>query len=102
MEPWRFSLRELLVMAHARIKERWNHTAQIVATILEVNRDKKKRSTPITAAECHPYHRQRGGRGVPFTKELLRAQARQYFAEQAAKQAAQQKAADGPAADHRG
>ena len=67
-------------MADAVIQERWNHTAQLLATLCEVNRNPKKRRSPFTADEFHPYLRARRSAGVPYTRELLRSQARRWFA----------------------
>ena len=71
-------------MADGVAQERWNHTAQILATLCELQRNPKRRSRPFTADEFHPYLRTRR-RGIPFTSELLRAQAQRWFAEQANK-----------------
>jgi hypothetical protein len=71
-------------MADGVAPERWNHTAQILATLCELQRNPKRRSRPFTADEFHPYLRTRR-RGIPFTGELLRAQAQRWFAEQANK-----------------
>lgn len=68
-------------MAQAVIQERWNHTAQLLATLCEVNRNPKKRRTPFTADEFHPYLRTRRAAGLPYTRELLRSQARRWLAE---------------------
>ena len=71
-------------MADGVAQERWNHTAQLLATLCELQRNPKRRSRPFTADEFHPYLRTRR-RGTPLTGELLRAQARHWFAEQAHK-----------------
>jgi hypothetical protein len=71
-------------MADGVAQERWNHTAQLLATLCELQRNPKRRSRPFTAEEFHPYLRTRR-RGAPLTKDLLRAQARRWFAERASK-----------------
>lgn len=68
-------------MADGVAQERWNHTSQLVATLCELHRNPKRRSRPFTADEFHPYLRARR-RGTPLTGELLRAQARRWFASQ--------------------
>lgn len=68
-------------MADGVAQERWNHTSQLVATLCELHRNPKRRSRPFTADEFHPYLRTRR-RGTPLTGELLRAQARRWFASQ--------------------
>lgn len=67
-------------MAEGVVKERWNHTSQLLATICEINRNPKKRRSPFTADEFHPYLRGHGRKGTPLTKQLLRSQARRWFA----------------------
>jgi hypothetical protein len=71
-------------MADGVAQEHWNHTAQILATLCELQRNPKRRWRPFTADEFHPYLRTRR-RGIPFTGELLRTQAQRWFAEQASK-----------------
>jgi len=68
-------------MAEGVAKERWNHTSQLLATLCEINRNPKKRRRPFTADEFHPYLRSQKRSGTPYTKELLRAQARRWFAQ---------------------
>jgi len=69
-------------MADGAAQERWNHTAQLLATLCELHRNPKRRSRAFTADEFHPYLRTRR-RGTPLTRELLRAQARRWFADHA-------------------
>ena len=71
-------------MADGVAQERWNHTAQLLATLCELQRNPKRRPRPFTADEFHPYLRTRR-RGTPLTGELLRAQAQRWFAEQSQK-----------------
>jgi hypothetical protein len=47
-------------MADGVAQERWNHTAQILATLCELQRNPKRRSRPFTADEFHPYLRRAG------------------------------------------
>lgn len=67
-------------MAEGVAKERWNHTSQLLATLCEINRNAKKRRQPFTADEFHPYLRTRRRNGIPLTREILRAQAKHWFA----------------------
>lgn len=73
-------------MADGVAKERWNHTAQTLATLCELHRNPKKRARPFTADEFHPYLRT-VRRGTPLTGNMIRAQARRWLAEQAQKRA---------------
>ncbi len=81
VDPGPYSLRQLIWMADGAAQERWNHTAQLLATLCELQRNPKRRSQPFTADEFHPYLRTRR-RGTPLTRELLRSQARRWFASQ--------------------
>ena len=47
-------------MAEARCKERWSHTAALMALIANVNRDPKKTS-PYKPTDFNPYHQSRRG-----------------------------------------
>lgn len=66
-------------MADGAAKERWNHTAQLLAALCEIHRNPKKRRHPFTADEFHPYLRRPARRGTPYTRRLLQAQARRWF-----------------------
>lgn len=57
-------------MAKARQSESWNHTASILAMLVNVNRD-SKRSRPAKPSEFHPLHGRRGG-GIPLDKGNLK------------------------------
>lgn len=60
-------------MGEARCRENWTHTSEIVAMMINVNRDPRK-SPPVLAAELNPYRIQRPtrmGRKAGF--EMLKA-----------------------------
>ena len=42
-------------MVHGRLRERWNHTASVMALIAECNRDRKRRPKAFTPADFHPF-----------------------------------------------
>jgi hypothetical protein len=44
-------------MAEGRLRERWNHTASILAVILNVNRGKNDRA--VKPSELNPYEQKR-------------------------------------------
>ena len=57
-------------MAEGRQRKLWDHTASIVATIVNVNRDPKK--SPVPASRFHPFDGGRGRqRGIPITAENI-------------------------------
>jgi hypothetical protein len=66
-------------MADGVAKEHWNHTAQLLATLCEINRNPKQRRRPFSPDEFHPYLTRRRRSGTPYTKRLLRAQAQRWF-----------------------
>jgi hypothetical protein len=69
-------------MSQAVQKERWNHTAELIAKTWELHRDAKKRSQPFTIEDFHPYLRRRRP-SAPYTCGMLRAEADRYYAAQA-------------------
>lgn len=42
-------------MAEARCRERWNHTAALMALIANCHREPRKKPTPYKPADFHPY-----------------------------------------------
>lgn len=42
-------------MAEGKRKDDWDHTAQLLACLCEINRDPKRRSTPFTSGTFHPF-----------------------------------------------
>lgn len=48
---------------------RWNHTSSIIATLAEINRDRKRRSRPYDPAEFNPY--EQASSGTPLTADNL-------------------------------
>lgn len=57
-------------MTSANVTERWDHTAELLALIANANRDRKKKRSPFSSADFHPF-RKRKRRGIPWTKENL-------------------------------
>ena len=51
-------------MAEARSRSNWNHTASVLCTIAEVNRDSKRKSSPYKPSDFNPHH-QRVEHGLP-------------------------------------
>lgn len=43
-------------MADAKMRQQWDHTSAVIATIYEVNRNSKKRSRPFKPYEFHPWY----------------------------------------------
>jgi len=41
-------------MADGKMARDWDHTALIVSTMLNINRDPKK-SKPVSQSQCHPF-----------------------------------------------
>ena len=56
IDPGPFKLRQLLVMAEAKSRQAWNHTASILAMLANTHRDPKK-SRAARPADFHPHHR---------------------------------------------
>lgn len=56
INPNGFTLRQLIRMAEAKGRDAWNHTAALLATMININRPKGK--TPIKADSLNPYARQ--------------------------------------------
>ena len=56
LDPGNFTLRELLLMTQWRQREQWNHTSAVLAMLVNVNRDPKKR--PIRPDSLHPMYQQ--------------------------------------------
>lgn len=42
-------------MSEARQRERWDHTSFIIATLMNANRDPKKRRRPFAPSEFNPF-----------------------------------------------
>jgi len=57
-------------MAEGRDRQRWNHTAQLLALIANANRDPKKRRA-FRPSDFNPYARGRGREGLPITKGTI-------------------------------
>lgn len=53
LDPWPYSLRELIWMSEAKQTESWNHTATMLATIENCAMTKKRR--PTQPADRHPF-----------------------------------------------
>jgi hypothetical protein len=48
----------------------WLPWAHLQATLVNINRDRKKRPTPVTAIECHPMEKQKRSDGIPLTGDM--------------------------------
>lgn len=81
LDPRPLSLRQLYWALDGAVRERWNHTAQLLALIANVNR--AEGASPYAAADFHPYLRSPGNRvrGTPLTGERIRARAAAWRAE---------------------
>ncbi len=44
-------------MAEARCRERWSHTAAVLALLANCHRDPRKKPTPYKPADFNPYQR---------------------------------------------
>jgi hypothetical protein len=55
MDPLKHSLRTIHLVASGRQSDAWWHTAHMIAHSANLHRDRKKKGTPYTAAECNPY-----------------------------------------------
>ena len=56
------TLRELIRMAEARIRQEWNHTSAVLAMLANCHRDPKKSRT-FRPADFHPLTRDTARRG---------------------------------------
>jgi hypothetical protein len=80
MDPWSYSLRELLAMQEAKLEEQWWHTAAIMCTIH--NSQVTKRREAKSPAEFHPTERRKRRRcvsakdGVAILTQALLADSR--------------------------
>lgn len=71
-------------MVRGRQRDQWWHTADLKAALFEPNRDSKKRSTPFTAAEFHPFEKQNPRMRAKSREEVksdIRAMASMFGAE---------------------
>ena len=50
-------------------RKQWDHTASIIATIVNVNRDPKKSALPVS--RFHPYESKRRRQGIPITAQNI-------------------------------
>ncbi len=58
------------MMAEAKSKDNWNHTAATLAMIFNVNRDPKKQKA-ITPSELNPHEKKKKS-GIPLTTDNLK------------------------------
>lgn len=42
-------------MADGRLRERWNHTAAVLAMLANAHRDQRRRAEPFGVADFHPF-----------------------------------------------
>lgn len=59
-------------MWEGRVRENWNHTAQMMALTANINRDPKRKSKPFAPADFHPLERARESRVIPADITVLR------------------------------
>ena len=68
------TLKELLIMAEAKSKDNWNHTSAILALIINVNRDPKKRRA-VSPRELNPHEQKKKtvlrGKGLRILKDVF-------------------------------
>jgi hypothetical protein len=55
VDPHGLTLRELCAMADGRLRERWNHTAAVLAMLANAHRDQRRRAEPFGVADFHPF-----------------------------------------------
>jgi len=58
-------------MAESRTREAWDHTANLLAMMAEINRDRKKRRRPFRPDEFGPFARGRKHRKRVSVDELV-------------------------------
>lgn len=59
-------------MVEGRSIAEWWHTAALIATLANQNRDPKKRRQPYEAEEFHPHYGKKKRRGgIPITKDTI-------------------------------
>jgi len=87
IDPRPLSLRQLHWAVDGAQKDRWNHTAELLALTANAHRNPEERKQPYTSDEFHPYRRSPGKavRGTAITGSLIRERAARWRAEQAAK-----------------
>ena len=66
MNPYPFTLRELLKMADGRGKMEWAQTSNLMAMIVTVMRDPKK-SKAASASEFNPYQQKKHAGKAPLS-----------------------------------
>lgn len=54
IHPGELTLRQLTMMAEGKMARDWDHTAAIISTLININRDPKQ-GKPVTSNECHPF-----------------------------------------------
>lgn len=59
VDPGALTLRELVMMAEARLRAEWDRTSHVLALIANCHRDPKRRKRPFSPAEFQPYRRPR-------------------------------------------
>ncbi len=57
-------------MTEARERAEWNRTASLLALLVNLHRDPRKRA--IKPKECHPYEAKRTKKGIPLTADNIR------------------------------
>jgi hypothetical protein len=61
-------------MVDAKRRDEWNHTASLMALMVNINRDPKK-GRAVKPDDFHPFSgkQKSGGKGIPLTKSALHA-----------------------------
>lgn len=69
VNPWRYTMRELYWMANAKQYADWNWASNLIATLINVNVDKRNQVTPD---QCHPFrqHKKKRIDGMITVKDL--------------------------------
>ena len=55
LDPLPWTYRELLWMSDGKSKEAWNHTADLLSLLANINRNTEVRSVPFGREHFHPY-----------------------------------------------
>ena len=55
VHPGPFKFRHLMVMAEGRERRAWDRAAVVAMLLANANRDRKKKASPFTIADFHPY-----------------------------------------------
>ncbi len=74
MNPDPLTLRELVVMAEAKSHDNWNHTSAVLALLININRDPKKKRA-VSPKDINPHERKvktiLRGKGLRVLKDVF-------------------------------